>query len=248
LDHREYQKISDRKETAMLFIHGILGSPRQFDPLLSCVPPDWTVRCLLLDGHGKGVRDFSRSSMKKWQAQVAAAVDVLASTHKRVLLVGHSMGTLFSLEQAVLCPDAVAGIFLLAAPLRVRIRLRLLPNLLRVWLDKPKKDDPVSAAFLQACSIRQDWRVWRYLGWIPRFWELLMQIRRTRKLLQQLRISGIAVQSRRDEMVGLAACNDLKDRMQVLILENSTHFYYPEQDLTQLKDTFSEFCSQYSQK
>ena len=242
MDHREYQKVTSQGSTAILFVHGILGSPRHFDPLLSCVPPQWSVRCLLLDGHGKDVQDFSRSSMKKWRQQVAEAVAELSATHEKVLMVGHSMGTLFAIEQATADPGTVGGIFLLAAPLRVRIRLRLVPYLLRVWQNKPKANDPVSEAFLQACSIRQDWRVWRYFGWLPRFWELLMQIRNARKLLCRLSVPGIAVQSRKDELVGLTACRDLEGRMPVLVLKDSTHFYYAEDDFTRLREAFTAFC------
>lgn len=242
LDHREYQKMSSQGNVAILFIHGILGSPRHFDPFLPYVPSDWSVRCLLLAGHGKSVQDFSYSSMKRWRQQVSTVVEELSAGHEKVLVVGHSMGALFAIEQAVSHPEAVAGIFLLAAPLRVRLRLRIVPYLLRVWRNKPKKDDPVSLAFLQACSIQQDWRVWRYLGWIPRFWELLMQIRRTRKLLPQLQVPGIAVQSRDDELVGFSACRDLKDRLQVQVLENSAHFYYSQEDFAQIQAAFTDFC------
>ena len=37
---------------AVLFVHGILGSPAQFAPFLPLVPQDWSFCNLLLQGHG----------------------------------------------------------------------------------------------------------------------------------------------------------------------------------------------------
>lgn len=43
---------------AVLFVHGILGSPAQFAPFLPLVPQDWSFCNLLLQGHGGGARGF----------------------------------------------------------------------------------------------------------------------------------------------------------------------------------------------
>ena len=242
MDHAEYLRLFPDADVAVLFVHGILGSPRHFDLFLPVIPPKWSVQCLLLDGHGKGVKDFSKSSMAVWRAQVSKAVEALSVHHKKLLIVGHSMGALLAVDQAVARPEAVKGIFLLAAPLRVFLRVRLLPNILRVWLNQPKKDDPVSQAFMEACSIRQDWRIWQYLGWIPRFWELLMECRRIRRLLPQLKVPCEAYQSHKDEMVGLRACKDLEPWAKVTVLERSNHFYYAPEDREQLISAFNRFC------
>jgi pimeloyl-ACP methyl ester carboxylesterase len=78
----------------VIFIHGILGTPDHFLPFLSLIPEDISVVNLLLDGHGKGVREFSRTSMAKWEAQVDAAVDAALAAHQKVFLVAHSLGSL----------------------------------------------------------------------------------------------------------------------------------------------------------
>ena len=62
MDHAEYLRLFPDADVAVLFVHGILGSPRHFDLFLPVIPPKWSVQCLLLDGHGKGVKDFSKSS------------------------------------------------------------------------------------------------------------------------------------------------------------------------------------------
>ena len=122
MPHQPHRRIVRGSDTAVVFIHGIVGTPDQFNPLLPLVPKDWSVDNLLLPGHGGSVRDFSRSSMAAWRAHVAEHIDRLAEDHRRILLVGHSMGTLFCIDEAVKRPDTVAGLFLLASPLRIFMR------------------------------------------------------------------------------------------------------------------------------
>ena len=101
--HQQIKRIVDGAKTAILFIHGIIGTPDQFNDLIPFVRKDISVYNILLDGHGKGVRDFASTSMKKWEKQVENAVEELALKHERIIIVGHSMGTLFAIEQAIKC-------------------------------------------------------------------------------------------------------------------------------------------------
>ena len=59
--NREYVRIVEGSEYAVLFVHGIVGTPRHFDFLIDVVPPNVSIYNMLLDGHGYGVRDFSRT-------------------------------------------------------------------------------------------------------------------------------------------------------------------------------------------
>ena len=100
IDHRPLFREGTEKKYAVLMIHGIVGSPAHFRALYPAIPENWTVHNILLDGHGKGVSDFSRSSMQKWQTQVERAMEDLLSRHEQVLIIAHSMGTLLALELA----------------------------------------------------------------------------------------------------------------------------------------------------
>ena len=53
--HKEYKRIVENSPKALLFIHGILGTPNHFAPFIPLVPENLSVYNLLLDGHGKGV-------------------------------------------------------------------------------------------------------------------------------------------------------------------------------------------------
>ena len=72
-DHNEFLRDTD-SDFAILMIHGIVGSPAHFKNLIDVIPEDMTLRNILLDGHGKGVSDFGKSSMKKWKEQVSSEV------------------------------------------------------------------------------------------------------------------------------------------------------------------------------
>ena len=63
MNHDEYIREVDGAKTAVLMIHGIFGTPRHFDDIVNLAPKDWSVYNILLDGHGKGVREFSASSI-----------------------------------------------------------------------------------------------------------------------------------------------------------------------------------------
>ena len=101
VEHKEYVRINDYSKTAILFIHGIVGTPNHFNEFVSLVPESFSVYNLLLEGHGKGVKDFSNASMKKWEAQVDSVVKELSLTHEKIYIVAHSLGTLLAIDQAV---------------------------------------------------------------------------------------------------------------------------------------------------
>lgn len=248
MPHEETFRIVPNAKTAVLFLHGICGSPEHFRdllPLEKLVPPNWTCCNVLMDGHGKQAEDFSRSSMKKWETQVTDIFRTLCQTHDRVIPVGHSMGSLFAIQMALERPDKVPCLFLIAAPLRVRLKWFGICNLIRFSFGKLDLEDPVQAAILRASSITPTGKVWKYIAWLPRVMELLIKIRSTVKRLPDLKTKGVAFQSCNDEMVSCAAGKLLqRSGVEVYELPHSTHFYYPEQDVKAVEDIFRSLCTE----
>ncbi len=244
MEHATYKRIVRGADTAILFIHGIAGTPNHFRPFLPLVPETVSVCNLLLDGHGGGVRDFSRTSMEKWEAQIAETVRELTATHKEVYIVAHSMGTLFAIEQAIQ-NDRIAGLFLLAVPIKLFIKPRMLRNTTLVYLDKVSPSDPVATAAKECYGIRTEKNPLRYLGWIPRYLELFAKIRRTRKLLPLLQTPTVALQSMRDEMVARTSADYLSEHsvMRVIELVHAGHYYYPEAELNTILSEFRGFIA-----
>lgn len=242
--HKEYKRIAENSDTAILFIHGIVGTPNHFRAFVELVPEELTVYNLLLDGHGKGVRDFSHTSMKKWETQVCSAVDELARKHDKIYIAAHSLGCLLALEQAVLNPK-VLKLFLLAVPLKLSIKPMMITNSLKVYSGRVSPDDPVATAARDCCGVTHSKNPFLYLGWIPRFLELFAKIRKTRKIVRRISTPCAAFQSAKDEMVSIRAMKVLRENPAICVVElkNSGHFYYESGDFAILKNAFMGFIS-----
>lgn len=206
--HAPYERIVPGATRAVAFIHGIVSTPRFWDEYVQAVPADMSVVSVLLPGHGGSVTDFGAVKWGQWQAHVDAVVDHLLQTHGQVYLIGHSMGALLSILRAVRRPEGIAGLLLMAAPLRIFVRpSALLHNMLKgVGLAESPE------ALATYYGTEQDWRVWRYIRWIPRYLELFALSRQARRALPLLTTPARAFHHGRDELVSgrsaalLAAC------------------------------------------
>ena len=242
MEHKEYKRIHPNATAAVLFVHGIVGTPNHFAEFVSRVPEGMSVHNLLLDGHGGSVRDFSQTSMQKWEEQVKNAVDELCLTHSKIYIVAHSMGTLFAIDRAIE-NEAVKGLFLLAVPLKIAPKARMVSNLCKVYFDKIRPDDAVAQAAKRCYGIAQDKNPFHYFGWLPRYLELFAKARKTRKRIQNLKTFCRAYQSARDELVSTASAKWLSknENVSLVSLKNSGHYYYTPADLFFLKSEFDSF-------
>ena len=197
----EYKRIVNGADTAVLFIHGIIGTPNHFKDFIPLVPKEYSIHNLLLDGHGSGVKEFSRTSIKKWKNQVDNAVDELLKTHSKIIITAHSMGTLLALQQAFKRPTQIVGLFLLAVPLKIKIKFKTVSNAFKLYFNRIKPDDIEGQAYKAACGITHTKKFWLYLGWIPRFFELFKEIKYTRTLIKDISVPCYIYQSKNDEMV-----------------------------------------------
>ena len=50
MKHESYERIVPGSDTAVLFLHGILGTPRHFEDFISLVPDSWSFSAPLLPG------------------------------------------------------------------------------------------------------------------------------------------------------------------------------------------------------
>ena len=236
--HEEFIREVPGSRQAVVMIHGILGTPDHFKGFLPLIPDSWSVYNILLDGHGKGVEDFSHSSMEKWKTQVANLLDDIFFRYDQVILVAHSMGTLFSIQEAVRRPENIAALFLLQTPLRPWLKLRYACYSVVM----PFGIIPEAAVDMSRdTSVALDRRLWKYLGWVPRFLELFAECAATRKILGQLTVPCHVYQCQKDEMVSMRTCRDLArhPHLQVTVLPDSGHFAYRGADWTLLKKDFS---------
>lgn len=240
--HEPYVRIVPGAENAVLFIHGIVSTPRFWDDYIPAIPADWSAVSLLLPGHGGTVKDFGRVRRGAWQQHVHGAIQVLRQSHRRVYLVGHSMGGLLSILEAADDPESIAGLVLMAPALRIRVKPSALwHNLLKgVGLAETREE------LARYYGTEPDWRAWRYIGWIPRYLELFSLSRAARKALPRLNIPALAFLHGRDELVSprsgklLQACPSVT----VTVLEGSMHHDIAPADRQTVLMALREMCVQ----
>ena len=224
---------------AILLIHGILSSSKHFDFLLPHIPEDLPCYDLLLDGHGGNVEDFSRTSMKKWKAQVSAKVQQLLAQYEELIIVAHSMGTLFAIREAIDHPDKIRHLLLLQVPLRPWMKVKYgFYALIMPFGIVPEAAQPMYGD----CSVKLTRKLWKYIPWLPRFLELFFESNATLKILDQLRVPCVVFQAKHDEVVSLRSYRDLQKHThyQLTLLENSGHYRYSPEDTALLLEAFAK--------
>ncbi len=243
MKHPETRRIVPGAKRAVLFLHGIVGTPNHFRivlPLEELVPENWSVINVRYPGHGGEVSGFGKSNINLWRAHAREAFLELAETHEKIAIVGHSMGTLFAMQLALEFPEKIAFLFLVAAPMRPWIRLYGAVNCLRLAFGLIREDKPMEVATRNVCGVNANPWVWQYIPWIPRFFELFAEIYRTEKVMGNLRVPCVAWQSRKDELVSNFAAPVLRKSgvMEVHELPDSSHFYYAPADREKLRSDF----------
>lgn len=242
--HNEYKRIVNESDKAILFIHGIVGTPNHFKAFIPLVPHNISVYNVLLDGHGRGVKDFSNTSMSKWEAQINRIVDELSASHNEIFIVAHSLGCLLAIEQSIRNPK-ISKMFLLAVPLKLFLKPKMVSSSLKVYLNKISPDDKVTLAAKECYGIEGSKNPLKYLGWLPRFFELFRKIKDTRKLTGLITARCQVYQSAQDELVSRSSVKYLRNTKNVSVIElgKSGHYYYDAGDLELLKNEFAVFVS-----
>lgn len=241
MEHREYIKLQENADVAILFIHGIVGTPNHFNELIKLAPQDFSIYNMLLDGHGKEAKDFAKSSMKKWESQVESTVTELLKNHREIYIVGHSMGTLLGIEAATKHKE-ITKLFLLASPLKIALKPKAFTTSMKLYFNKIKPTDYMAKAAQKCYGVSPTKNPFHYLAWLPRMVELLNKSRKTRNTLKKIDAYCVAYQSSLDELVSKKSIKCLKQNPKIIIkeLKNSYHYYYDEKDLLFLHNEFKE--------
>ena len=238
--HSELKRIVPGAENAVLFVHGIVSTPRFFDDYAAIVPADWSMHSLLLPGHGGTVQDFGRHPAKQSDAHDRGSLDELRSSHERVYIVAHSLGTLLAIREAVRGDAKIAGMLLLCVPLRIWAKpSALIHNALKgVGLAEN------NAALHTYYGTEQDWRIWRYIRWIPRYLELFAESAAARREVSCLRVPTIAYMAKKDELVSLCGVKEMAGNpaIEVRYLPESHHHEFAPADKEAIMAALREMC------
>ena len=130
----------------------------------------------------------------------------------------------------------------LASPLNMFMSPKMIPVTLRIAFDKYDRENPYHTAMRASYSMKSDGRLWRYIGWIPRYIELFALTRKTRPLVKTLSVPTFVFQSSNDELVlrSTAKYFEENENIELHLLENSRHFDYSEDDLAYMKGRIGE--------
>lgn len=232
MKHQEYKRIVKNSKTAVLFIHGIIGSPHQFRDLIPLVPESFSIHNMLLPGHGGDTRSFGKASMKQWEDATEKALLSLAATCENIIVVGHSMGTLLAITLALKHPDKIKLLFLQAVPLFPMPRYQAFQVAHAILYKDESKYTKIEAQARDAYSITPDRDLTQYKGWYKRYIELFKKAREIRLRLGEITVPCIAIQSRQDELVSNRSEETLRnfDNILTYSLANSAHYIYSKED------------------
>lgn len=239
--HRAFKRIVPGAKKAVLFVHGINATPRFFDAYMAALPKDVSVHSLLLPGHGGSVAEFGRHSAAEWEAHVHAALGELRAAHERVYIMAHSLGTLLTIREAVRDDTGIAGLLLLCVPLRIWSK----PT---AWGGKLAKGlgGKASREELQTCYGHEvDARLWRYIGWIPRYLELFMLSKEARRVVQQVRVPTVVFMAGRDEQVSLRSETCMRGNPAIMMkrMPQSTHHLFTPEDKAAVTAALLTMCT-----
>ena len=238
--HSEYRRIVPGAQKAVLFVHGINATPRFFDEYVAALPADVSVHNLLLPGHGGSVRDFGRHSAAEWESHVRAALDDLRKSHEQVYIVAHSLGTLLAIREAVRDERRIAGMLLLCVPLRIWSR----PT---AWWGKLAKGLGGKAAQeeLRNCyGTEVDWRIWRYIEWIPRYLELFRLSKEARQVVRRINVPVRVFMAGKDEQVSRRSETCMAGHPSITIsrMEKSSHHIFTPEDKAAIRTALLDMC------
>ncbi len=228
--HKSFIRIVDGADTAVFMVHGIMSTPRHFDFILPYIPDDVSVCNILLDGHGSTVRDFSKTSMKKWKNQVRLHLTELCKTHSKVLVIGYSLGTLLTMELADEFKE-IKALVLLNSPLRVFVRPVMVKRALKFSFNKLNHDNIVELATYNDVSIELTPYLWRYFSTVPRFLELLKLCRDMRPVAERVGVPVYAFFGKKDELVSIKSSDYFLKNKNATVhsFDVSGHFYYEDE-------------------
>ncbi len=232
------------RKTAILFVHGIAGSVQVFDFMKASLPDGMDVFFKTLEGHGSDWKNFSRCRFPLWIKDVERTLQDILSQHDSLLLVGHSMGCLLSLEMARRYPDRVKGLFLLCPPVKIGVRiLPMLKTSLSALSGKESKDEAIRES--HRCSgLPLSRNPFSYIAWAPPFLSLLVHVPKERKKLRKPDAECVALVSQKDELVSKRSGKYLERAgIETIRLADSGHYLFSGKDRDRILERFSRFLS-----
>ena len=246
--HQQYICHCENTDTVIVFIHGILGSPLQFDFIIPVAQAyGYSIVNLLLPGHGGNGKAFAKNNARAWEHYLNNHLTAMRDRYTRIILVSHSLGCLLAIQSYLNNPDKIIGIFCLGIPLSIRAFPGGIGTSLKVAFGCIKDSDDVAMAAKRVYGVSNQ-SLWVYPMWVPRFIDLFILAKAVKKQLYQVKVPMCILQSKKDEYVSLKSIKVLQTQLThceiaIKLLPNSCHFYYHKVDIETIKKCFDQFIS-----
>ncbi len=246
MEHREYIKDVDNGNSVILFIHGILGTPKYFKDFIKVIPKNFAIHNICLDGHGGKVEDFSNTSMEIWKNDIEIKILKLSKKYKNIIIVAHSMGTFFAMQASIKYPKYIKALFLLATPVKIALKPDAGINALKVIFNKVDEENLVTVSAREAYGVDYSLKFWEYTGWLPRYLELFKESRYSRTIIDRICVKTYVFLSLQDEMVSVKSYKYFTKNPNITlkILRNSRHYYYEKTEKQYLLNTLKKICQE----
>ena len=230
----------------VVFIHGFMGSPKQFSGLIAVAyDQGFSIAALLLPGHGGTAKDFASGTCECWQNHVNSELERFSREYSKIILVGHSMGGLLAINAAVKHNEYMCGLFLLTCPFlltpfslpTIKFRLNQVLN---------PKYRPVVRAYKDSSSVKMTPNIiWCS---IKPSAEVKKLIHITEQILPEVKVPISAVYSFTDELTSIKSLDILKSglldvQFEQVLLSDSFHAYYTPKDQNVVEQSFMDFVN-----
>jgi len=237
-EHNDSQKI-------VIFIHGFMGSPIQFEDFAYVVyDAGYSYSSVLLPGHGARVNDFIKTDADNWEYHLQSEIDKVKEKYDKIYLVGHSMGGLLAINASLIKENKIAGVVMLSTPLKTnafnfkfffpKLKLLLYP-----------KDNEIRSVYFKSNSTGTS-NVFLFLLFAKPFFSLHKLIRKTKRNLSQVFVPIRMIHSVNDEMTSYKSakllCDGLNNTQRdSFTLYESWHVYFFDDEKAFIKEKLLDF-------
>ena len=224
-------------DTLVLFVHGFMGSPNQFEYYANHLRAhNVAVAAVLLPGHGGSSASFSKHALNSWQEHLQTQLEHYAQRYSNIVLVGHSMGGLLALNASTNRANKVSGVFGIATPAKVHL---FSPKAIwnKIKLVFYPKHHIIKQAYLQANSVQIG--IGFLFGCLRPVRGLYQLIQTARNNLAQVTVPVVLVHSRCDETVphksgSILSAGLCNTSCKTILINNALHAYYPADEREQI--------------
>lgn len=221
---------------AVVFVHGFMGSPKQFEHLVpTAESASYDTYSLTLPGHGISLTEFRRFGANDWQAALNSLLDEIHESYDSIFIVSHSMGGLLAINAYLADPRKISSIFALALPLY----LKLTPNAIRtrfLAIARPRVGEDIRITSAREMCGVSGLNAINSILLAPNCIRFLLLMRKTRKLLNSCSIPLTVINSSSDEIVSMKSLRFVNDNATLISLAESTHFWYSPSDKRIIKN------------